>query len=397
MMTGTVASGLDFESWFTPLTLRDFARTVLGREPMVGTAREQFAARLRNTLGIQQIEDVFAKQVQQVYAWFHDLEGQLTSAIVPVDSAKRLYAAGTTLFVKRIGEFARFEREVAETFRVSGASAKVQLFCNRPSAVTKVHFDPVDVITVQLTGRKTWRIAPNAFAPAPMEGWGVGEPVFPNLRAYVQGAPPVKIPASATEYVLEPGSVLHVPRGYWHETFSDQDSISLHILLIPPLRADFVLASLKNELVRHARWRESMYDFETADEIAARLASERAAIHAALDLLDARDLRRAPVAQRPVDPGAVFVRAGQAGFGIDEVDDAGARISVTAYGFRETQTASVRVGLEVLPVLRWIGGLATGALLDVADVLREAPGLTKADAQGLLGLLEQARLVRRTG
>lgn len=119
--------------------------------------------------------------------------------------------------------------------------------------MTSVHFDPIDVITVQLTGRKTWWVAPNRFAPAPLEGWAPSDPVPPIMRIYSEGEPPTEIPGDAVEYALEPGAVLHIPRGYWHQTSSDQDSISLHILLIPPLRLDFLLASLRNPAMRSPR------------------------------------------------------------------------------------------------------------------------------------------------
>ncbi|WP_275106967.1 JmjC domain-containing protein [Nocardia arthritidis] len=291
-----------------------------------------------------------------------------------------------------MAEFAPFALEAAEAFRISAKSAKCQIFCNRPGAVTAVHFDPIDVITVQLTGRKTWRVAPNAFAPAPLEAWSPKEPVPPILRIYSDGATPTGIPDDATEYVLEPGAVLHVPRGYWHETSSDQDSISIHILLIPPLRLDFLLALLRNELLRETYWRESVYDFDDSNWHQAALLE----FADALGRINVHDFVRPPITDRPVTPVTSFVRAGQACITIDTLDNSTAQISVTAYGFREITTATLCLDRHLLPACQWLDGLRTTTSVAVDDILIAAPHLSKPDAQQLLALFEQTRLIRRT-
>ncbi|QIS12728.1 JmjC domain-containing protein [Nocardia arthritidis] len=390
-MTG-IPTGFGFHDWFAPLELAEFHRTVLGREPLATAARPDLAERIGNALEVRSADDLFGKRVRQVSAWFPRLDGAVSSAVIQAGTAKTFYEAGTTLFYQDVAEFAPFALEAAEAFGVSAKSAKCQIFCNRPGAVTAVHFDPIDVITVQLTGRKTWRVAPNAFAPAPLEAWSPKEPVPPIVRIYSDGTTPTAIPDEATEYVLEPGAVLHVPRGYWHETSSDQDSISVHILLIPPLRLDFLLASLRNELLREPYWRESVYDFDNSDWLPAALT----AFADTVGRIDTHDLARPPLTDRPVTPDTTFVRAGQTSFTIDTIDDTAAQISVTAHGFRDTATATLRLDRALLPACQWIDRLRTTAAITVADLLTTAPHLSKSDAQQLLGLFEQTRLIRRT-
>ncbi|MFI9505272.1 JmjC domain-containing protein [Nocardia sp. NPDC052566] len=383
-------TGFGFDDWFAPLGLAEFNRDVLGRRTMVTEPRQELADRVGRALGVRSAEDLYGKRVRQVSAWFPRLDGAISSAVIQPDTARRFYEGGTTLFYQEVAEFEPFAREAAEAFGVSAKSAKCQVFCNRPGGVTAVHFDPIDVITVQLSGRKTWRVAPNSFAPAPLEGWSTKEPVPPVMRIYSEGPRPTEIPADAREYILEPGAVLHVPRGYWHETSSDQDSISIHILLIPPLRLDFLLASLRNELLRESYWRESVYDTDGA-----WLPAARDSFAAAVGRIDTADLARPLLEDLPVQPEATFVRAGQACLTVDEADDATARISVTAFGFRETNTSTARIDCRLLPPCRWLNDLATGTRLDVADLLAASPDLSKADAQDLLGLCERTRLIRR--
>ncbi|WP_107658716.1 JmjC domain-containing protein [Nocardia suismassiliense] len=384
---------LDLADWFAPYSLAEFGRSVLSQRPFAGPPRPELVERVRNALGINSIEDVFAQPGATVDAWFHDLDGRLTSAPIEAASADRFYAAGTTLLYRAIPDFAPFVRETAEAFRLAPGAVKCQLFCSRAGGGTRAHFDAIDVITIRLTGRKTWRIAPNAFAPAPLDGWTTLESVSPPLRNYASALPPTEIPEGVTEHVLEPGAILHIPRGYWHETSSAKDSISLHLALLTPLRIEFLLSALKSELLRDEYWRGSMYAFTDAT---AELRDDLQGIVDAVHRLDPHDLVRAPVTDRPVDPATTFVRAGQCGFGIDALDDDGARITVTAYGFRETHTAHTRVSRDLLPGLLWIAALPTGNSFDTSDLLRVSPGLSKVAAQQLLATLEQARLVRRT-
>ncbi|WP_280441445.1 JmjC domain-containing protein [Nocardia brasiliensis] len=384
-------AGFGFADWFAPLTLPEFNRDVLGRRTLLTPPRPELAERLSQALDIRTAQDLLDKRVRQVSAWFPRLDGAISSAIIQPDTAKRFYDAGTTLFYQEVAEFDPFAREAAAAFGVSAKSAKCQLFCNRPGAVTAVHFDPIDVVTVQLSGRKTWRVAPNSFAPAPLEGWSTKESVPPVLRLYADGPRPTAIPDDATEFVLEPGAVLHVPRGYWHETASDQDSISLHILLIPPLRLDFLLAALRNELLRDPYWRESAYDCSGFDW----LHPARDAFATAVDRIDIADLTRAPLPDHPVQLGTTFVRAGQSCLSIESADATSARIALTAFGFSETTTATTSVDRRLLPPCRWLNTLETGTRVDVADLVAAFPELAKPDACDLLALFERTRLLRR--
>ncbi|MFI9510364.1 JmjC domain-containing protein [Nocardia sp. NPDC052566] len=391
-----MSTALDFADWFAPHTLEQFGRSVLSKEPFAAPPRRDLAERVRDAVGIHAIEDAFALPGATVYTWFHDLSGRLSSAPIAAEVASRFYGAGTTLFYKVIPTFAPLEREAAAAFRVASTATQLQLFCNRPGAITKPHYDPVDVITMQLTGRKTWRIGPNTFAPQPLDPWAMGEPVSPSLRNYTETAPPQRMPAESTEHVLEPGSVLHVPRGYWHETTSDRDSISLHLVLNTPLRIDRALAALKSELLRDTYWREAIYDFGNSADTRHQLDADRLALAAAVSRLTTDDLLRPAVADHGAASEATFTRAGQAAFGVDALEGQRARISVTAYGFRETTTASTDVHQSLVPALTWINGLPTGTTIDISELLRRAPGSTEASARELLRTLEQTRLVRRT-
>lgn len=79
------------------------------------------------------------------------------------------------------------------------------------------HFDDNDVIAVHLDGAKRWRI------------W---EPTraYPLHRDVARPPRPVSEPAR--EITLEPGDVMYLPRGWWHEaTTPGGAAVSLHLTM----------------------------------------------------------------------------------------------------------------------------------------------------------------------
>ncbi|KPM52889.1 cupin [Frankia sp. R43] len=86
----------------------------------------------------------------------------------------------------------------------------------RSSAGFPIHWDDHDVIVVQLAGAKTW-----------------------DVRSYSRRVPMYRDADPNSEVsddivwqgTMEPGDVMHIPRGYWHQATRDgsQDPLSLHL------------------------------------------------------------------------------------------------------------------------------------------------------------------------
>ena len=95
-----------------------------------------------------------------------------------------------------------------------------------------VHHDTHDVLVLQVSGRKRWRIyAPVAELPLKDQRWSADD-------AAAVGAP-------LHDITLRAGDTLFVPRGWPHEAISD-DAASLHVTvgLHPPTRLDALRAAL---------------------------------------------------------------------------------------------------------------------------------------------------------
>lgn len=76
------------------------------------------------------------------------------------------------------------------------------------------HWDDHDVIVVQVSGAKRWRLF-GATRTAPM------------YRDVAEPEDPPETPVA--DLVLQPGDVLYLPRGWWHAVTADQGTASLHL------------------------------------------------------------------------------------------------------------------------------------------------------------------------
>jgi hypothetical protein len=88
------------------------------------------------------------------------------------------------------------------------------------------HWDPHDVIAVQLHGQKEW------FLHEPTREWPIADDI--ETTYLPEEAPTTKL-------ILAQGDALYVPRGWWHEVVAtNQPSVHLTILLLRPNGADFL-------------------------------------------------------------------------------------------------------------------------------------------------------------
>ena len=56
-------------------------------------------------------------------------------------------------------------------------------------------------------------------------------------------------------FVLNPGSLLFVPQGYWHGTEATGEALSLNFTYSQPCYADLFLAALRSRLLLSPEWR----------------------------------------------------------------------------------------------------------------------------------------------
>jgi len=121
---------------------------------------------------------------------------------------------------------------------------------------TAAHFDQNINFVVQLYGTKKWRLAPNENVQNPTVRHTLGQPLDPELAGYLDTEIPLRMPHATHEIDLQPGSVLFVPRGYWHSTEASGEALALNFTFNQPTWIDLLSAALRSRLALSPEWRE---------------------------------------------------------------------------------------------------------------------------------------------
>ena len=199
---------------------------------------------------------------------------------------------------------------------------------------------------------------------------------------------PTTMSADAAEFVLTPGAVLSIPRGWWHETVSDQASISLHLHYEPILWVDTVLATLRARLLRERRWREALPLPVSGTEIRAEAhLDDLARVVAELepdDIVPADATRPAAVTR---SAGSSLALIGPLGPGDVEVEV----VTPQPGAARHTSLALTRAPLAAAQRL---AATSPGRPLRRGALVEEVPGLDVDDADALVDALLEAGFLR---
>jgi len=172
-----------------------------------------------------------------------------------------------------------FLRQLERELGVATGSARLSAFASAGDDGVSCHYDAEEVISIQLLGRKTFHFAPMTEIPLPY-GAQFGPDMVAVENLYEQARDGFPDPAHATfeTQEMQPGSVLYLPRGTWHKTEAQAPSLSLSIVIRPPVVAEVLLGWLKPWLIGDPRWRLPLYgDVDKADvqalfsELAGRL------------------------------------------------------------------------------------------------------------------------------
>ncbi|HTE53507.1 MAG TPA: cupin domain-containing protein [Kofleriaceae bacterium] len=239
---------------------------------------------------------------KEIRIFLPDDRGAIASCLVSPQQAWKLLRRGVTL------ELYHMERDQPGLGRLAGAvehelglpagACEVQAFVSRAGRGFPLHFDKTEVLTVQLAGRKRWRIGEPDVA-YPTVGSEAGCSIKGEMRDYWPADLVVDQehrPRGERELVLEPGAALFLPRGHWHRTETvDDESISLALVLSTPTRADLLLAELRRRILRQPAWRATCAPGRAAPSAhrrasASAIAELIAALPAEIDRIEAGSL-----------------------------------------------------------------------------------------------------------
>ena len=116
--------------------------------------------------------------------------------------------------------------------------SEIEIFASRKGNYTNFHMDFQENFTVQLKGRKTWRVMKSGY-PSPLRGFTPHYKHSGNLEEQLK----IIYQTCQLEYderflldnceelVLEEGDILYHPAGIWHSVECDEDSIAINFSL----------------------------------------------------------------------------------------------------------------------------------------------------------------------
>lgn len=160
-------------------------------------------------------------------------EHRRVEADIDAQRALALYEQGNTLFVNRLGNepALAWAATLDRAFGLIPGTTQVNAFASLPGPGIGWHWDPQEIFIVQVRGRKRWNVAPNEDADWPTTSGSPGaEKKVPQLRHQLNDpARPIRAPRHWSSIEMMPGSVLFLPRGYWHQT--ENIDASMHLVL----------------------------------------------------------------------------------------------------------------------------------------------------------------------
>ncbi len=224
-----------------------------------------------------------------------DVADESSSITASAHDARKLFANGMGLLFDDAQQYATqlvpWLHAIRADLGLSSLTHERCLIYATPAGKgTAPHFDQNANFVLQISGTKTWSLAPNTNVVRPMTRHTINQPVEGELQSYAKLPMPTALPADHTQVTLEPGSVLFVPRGMWHATHAESDSLQLNFTFSAPTWIDLLTAALRSRLALSPEWRETAapHAVETFEALLRELAADAAGWNAT-DILAATE------------------------------------------------------------------------------------------------------------
>jgi 50S ribosomal protein L16 3-hydroxylase len=200
------------------------------------------------------------------------------------------------------------------------------------------------------------------------------------------------MPPETTTYDLDAGAMLYVPRGYWHETRSDEESISIHIHLSEYTWADALLSVLRSRLLREEVWRSNAYEAWDPSRELDGVQSLLASLRKNVDGMRVEDLVQ--IEQADVNEETPIVRRSATAVGVDQLL-ASERVVVTFEVDDHGRSRSTTIEMTVQHAFATLEVARSREALSARALALAIPGMRTQDALELLRLLQSIGFIRR--
>ena len=252
--------GLD--ALLAPRSRAEVLASIARDEPVVVHGLTNTVAALTALPFLASLEALLRSWPEQVVVHLPDLADEASSITAAPRDAHKLFANGMGLRFDDVHALSPvLEAWLGALRRDLGLSALTQgrclVYATAAGHGTAAHCDQNINIVLQLSGTKTWWLAPNHHVSRPLTRHTMGLPMDAELASYAPDGMPSEMPADQRAIVLEAGSLLVVPRGMWHATDAATDAMSLNFTYSAPTWIDLVTAALRGRLAQSEAWRET--------------------------------------------------------------------------------------------------------------------------------------------
>ncbi len=250
------------ESLIYPKSKADFMKSYESNSPFVTHNLKDSIKDLTDLPFLKSIDDLLKSWPKEVDVYSAEVSDETGAVKSSTEEARKMFAQGRGLLFNDANTISPVLQTCLEKLRRElGLSSMTYgrnlVYATKQDEGTDTHFDQNMNFVIQIHGSKTWWIAPNKTVQNPMTRHTLGLPLDPELKAYSDSPFPEKIPDNYSEFKLEPGSMLFVPRGCWHSTKASTDALSLNFTFSAPTWIDLFSTALRARLSQSPEWRET--------------------------------------------------------------------------------------------------------------------------------------------
>lgn len=235
-------------------------RSLVATEPLVIHGLSDAIAALVDLPFLGSLDALLSSWPATVRVHLPDVRDEASSIAATPHDARKLFANGMGLLFDDAHEVSpvltRWLDAIRADLGLSGLTVgRCLVYATPAGGGTAPHFDQNANFVLHLHGMKRWWLAPNHHVERPLTRHTMGLPPDAELATYAAPELPTEMPADRTEIVLAPGSLLYVPRGFWHATEAMTDAMQLNFTYSAPTWIDLLTTALRSQLARSAAWR----------------------------------------------------------------------------------------------------------------------------------------------
>jgi 50S ribosomal protein L16 3-hydroxylase len=255
-----------------PLAADDFITESWPGEPFVVHGLKDSVKQITQLPILQSLDSLLNAWPGLVQAHLPDVSDESSSVDATPKDARKLFANKMGLLFNNVQNISPELTTWLNTLwhdlgLPKSTQARCMVYATPDGKGTAPHFDQNANFVLQLHGTKTWWLAPNKNVNNPTQRYTIGQPLDPELASYSCDEMPTEMPKEERrEIVLKPGSMLFVPRGFWHSTSATGEALALNFTFGQPTWIDLFTIALRSRLSLSPEWRELADGVTSSDE-----------------------------------------------------------------------------------------------------------------------------------